>query len=158
MEKNYVDILIQSLEQKLKVLESVSEENHRQKQLLQEEELDMDAFQGSMEHKSELIEQISFLDDGFEKMYDRVKVPLQSQKEAYLKEISALKELVGKITEKTVAVQKEEWANRALAEVHFSSMHQKVRQVKNSKQVANKYYNNMAKLNYVDPQFMDRKK
>lgn len=158
MEENYITILIQSLEKKIKVLEEISTENQNQKQILQAEELDMDAFQESVDKKAEWIEQISFLDDGFEKMYERVKDALNSQKSLYEKEILTLKELISKITEQTVSIQKEEWDNRKLAEQQFSNEKKKVRQAKTSKQVASQYYKNMAKLNYVDPQFMDKKK
>lgn len=158
MEENYITILIQSLEKKIKVLEEISAENQKQKQILQAEELDLNAFQESVDKKAELIEQISFLDNGFEKMYERVKDALNSQKSLYEKEILTLKELISKITEQTVSIQKEEWDNRKLAEQQFSNEKKKVRQAKTSKQVASQYYKNMAKLNYVDPQFMDKKK
>lgn len=158
MEQNYITILVGSLEKKIKVLQEISAENGKQKRILMAEELDMDAFQSSIDKKSELIEQVSFLDDGFEKMYDRVRDTLQDQREQYQQEISRLKQLIGKITDMTVVIEKEERDNRNLAEMQFSKEKKKMRQVKNSKQVATKYYENMAKLNYVDPQFMDKKK
>ncbi len=158
MEQNYITILVESLEKKIKVLQEISQENRKQKGILQAEELDMDAFQSSIDKKSELIEQVSFLDDGFEKMYDRVRDTLHGQREQYQQEISQLKQLISKITDMTVIIEKEERDNRNLAELQFSKEKKKMRQVKNSKQVATKYYENMAKLNYVDPQFMDKKK
>ncbi len=158
MEENYIMILIQSLEKKVKVLEELSRENANQRQLLQKEELDLDQFQASIDKKDQLIEQITFLDDGFEKMYEHVKDALNDKKEVYENEIVHLKELVSKVTGQTADIQREEANNRRLAEQQFSSMKKKVRQVKDTKQVANKYYQNMARLNHVEPQFMDKKK
>lgn len=158
MEENYIAILIQSLEKKISVLEEISRENKRQREVLQEADLDPDAFQATADRKEQLIEQVGFLDDGFEKMYARVKDALQEEKQAYKQEITQLKELIVKVTELTMTVQKEEWDNRNLAEQQFSNSKKKVRQMKDTKQVARQYYNNMAKLNYVDPQFMDKKK
>ncbi len=158
MEENYIAILIQSLEKKISVLEEISRENKRQREVLQETDLDPDAFQATADRKEQLIEQVGFLDDGFEKMYARVKDALQEEKQAYKQEITQLKELIVKVTELTMTVQKEEWDNRNLAEQQFSNSKKKVRQMKDTKQVARQYYKNMAKLNYVDPQFMDKKK
>lgn len=158
MEENYIAILIQSLEKKISVLEEISRENKRQREVLQEADLDPDAFQATADRKEQLIEQVGFLDDGFEKMYARVKDALQEEKQAYKQEITQLKELIVKVTELTMTVQKEEWDNRNLAEQQFSNSKKKVRQMKDTKQVARQYYKNMAKLNYVDPQFMDKKK
>lgn len=158
MEENYIMILIQSLEKKVKVLEEVSRENAKQKQVLKEEDLDMDAFQASIERKDQLIEQVNFLDSGFEKMYERVKEALDDKRHVYEKEIAQLKRLVTQVTAQTASIQKEEWENRRLAEQQFSAMKKKVRQVKDTRQVASTYYKNMSKLNYVDPQFMDKKK
>ena len=158
MEENYIAILIQSLEKKISVLEEISRENKRQREVLQEADLDPDAFQATADRKEQLIEQVGFLDDGFEKMYARVKDALQEEKQAYKQEITQLKELIVKVTELTMTVQKEEWDNRNLAEQQFSNSKKKVRQMKDTKRVARQYYKNMAKLNYVDPQFMDNKK
>ena len=158
MEENYITILIQSLEKKLSVLEEVSSENQKERQILLEEELDLDAFQAAIDRKAQLIEQIGFLDDGFEKLYEHVKDTLNQSKQTYEQEIIRLKELISQITELTVSIQKEELDNRDLAEQHFSGMKKKTRQMKTSKQVATQYYQNMAKLNVIEPQFMDKKK
>lgn len=158
MEENYIAILIQSLEKKISVLEEISRENKKQREILRETDLDSDAFQATADRKEQLIEQIGFLDDGFEKMYARVKDVLQEEKQVYKQEITRLKELIVRVTELTMTVQKEEWDNRNLFEQQFSNSRKKVRQMKDTKQVAHQYYKNMAKLNYVDPQFMDKKK
>jgi len=158
MGQDYISILVECLEKKIKVLQEISQENEKQKAILLAEELDMDAFQVAIDKKAELIEQVRLLDDGFEKMYDRVRDTLHGQREKYQQEISQLKQLIGKITDMTVIIEKEEYDNRNLAEMQFSKEKKKMRQVKNSKQVATKYYESMAKLNYVDPQFMDKKK
>lgn len=158
MEENYIKILIQSLEKKVKVLEEISQENKRQKQILQAEELDSDAFQATVEKKSEQIKQIDFLDDGFEKMYQRVKDVLNNQKSAYQTEIATLKQLIGRVTDLTVMIQGEEQENRKLAELQFGNAKKKVRQVKATQSAATKYYQNMSKLSVIEPQFMDKKK
>ena len=58
MEENYINILIQSLEQKRGVLSSILEENEKQNKVLKADELDGDAFEETIERKAKLIEQI----------------------------------------------------------------------------------------------------
>lgn len=158
MEKNYIIILTESLEKKIQVLDKISTENLSQRELLKSEDFDMEAFETSVDRKSELIEQISFLDEGFETMYERVREALNTKKQSYQEEIATLKKLISAVTEKSVIIQKQEQENRILAEAQFSREKKKVQQIKNSRQVTSQYYKNMAKLNYVEPQFMDKKK
>lgn len=155
---NYIDILIRSLEKKIKVLDTIFEENEIQEKILQEEEFDMDAFEKSIDVKAELIDQVSFLDDGFEKMYERIKVMLDEKREDYKEEIKILKDLIKQVTTKSVSVQKKEADNQKLAQLQFAHTKKKLRQVKTSNQMADQYYKSMSKLNYVEPQFMDKKK
>ena len=157
MEKNYIIILTESLEKKLQVLDKISTENLSQRELLKSEDFDMEAFETSVDRKSELIEQISFLDEGFETMYERVREALNTKKQSYQEEIATLKKLISAVTEKSVIIQKQEQENRVLAEAQFSREKKKVQQIKNSRQVTSQYYKNMAKLNYVEPQFMHKK-
>lgn len=158
MEHNYIIILAESLEKKIKVLDEISAENLSQRELLKSENFDMEAFEASVDRKSELIEQVGFLDEGFETMYERVREALNTEKQSYREEIATLKKLISAVTEKSVIIQKQEQENRTLAEAQFSREKKKVQQIKNSRQVTSQYYKNMAKLNYVEPQFMDKKK
>ena len=158
MEENYINILMQSLEQKNKVLDEILAENEKQNAVLKAEELDTDAFEATIEKKSELIERIGLLDSGFEKIYDHVKDLLAVKKESYAVEIAAMKQLISEITDRTVKIQRQEQENRNLAEAQFSNARRKVKTARNTKHVASTYRTNMAKLNIIDPQFMDKKK
>ena len=158
MKENYIVILIQSLEKKVKILKEISQENVKQKQVLQAEELDMDAFQQTIDKKSDLIQQIEFVDNGFENLYDRVKDILNQHKQEYQNEITIMQRLITEITDLTVQIQSEERENRNLAELQFSKEKKKVRQVRTSKTAVNKYYQNMSNLSVIEPQFMDKKK
>lgn len=158
VEENYIKVLIQSLEQKEKVLDMILEENEKQNVVLKAEELDADALNETAERKAELIERIELLDDGFEKIYDHVKEVLSVDRENYKEEIAIMQRLIGRITDKTVTIQKQEQINRNLAESQFSNARRKVKVAKDTKQVASTYRNNMAKLNFIEPQFMDKKK
>lgn len=158
MEENYLNILRQSLEKKIQILEEIFHENQKQKEILQEESLDADRFESTIEKKENLIQEIAFLDDGFEQMYQRVKSILEKNRENFREEIANIQQLVRKIAELTLTIQAQEQENKRLASVQFGNEKKKVHQVKANKSAVSKYYKNMAKLNVVEPQFMDKKK
>ena len=158
MGNDYVSVMIQSLQKKVQVLDEIIEKNKEQQQILEQEELDGDAFEQNVEEKGNLIDHINFLDEGFEELYSRVKAVLETEKQAHKEDILLMKQLITEITEKSVTIQSEEVRNLRLVERRFSQERKKVKSMRNSSTVAKQYYNNMAKLNYVDAQFMDKKK
>jgi len=48
--------------------------------------------------------------------------------------------------------------NSELAKAKFSQIRTQTKEIRQSRKVVNSYYQNMMKMNTVDPQFMDRKK
>lgn len=157
-ENSYVLILIQSLEKKSKILDNIIEMNQEQKKILSEFELDMDAFENNLEDKSQLIEDLVFLDQGFEDVYGRVKEDLISNTEEYAEEVRVMKSLIQEITDKSMQVQVEEQRNKKLATNKFAFEKKKLGEKKVSNRVANEYYKRMAKIDYTDSQMIDKKK
>ena len=88
IEQNYLQLLIQSLEKKITVLDHIVQLNDQQKNLLLQEEVDLDEWNGIIEEKAKSIDQIYFLDEGFEEVYNRVKDMLISRREEFQSEIS----------------------------------------------------------------------
>jgi len=70
-ENQYIAIMLQSLQKKEKVLNSIIQINKRQKEELENPSLDPDDFDKTVEEKSKLIEQLELLDNGFEKLYEK---------------------------------------------------------------------------------------
>ena len=91
-ENSYIQVLIQSLHQKVEALDSIIEKNKEQYEILSAEEADMDAFEKNIDEKSQYIDKIVFLDDGFEEIYTRVKEELDGNRAAYTEEIQKMKE------------------------------------------------------------------
>ena len=158
MGNDYISIMVQSLQKKLEVLNGIIEKNVEQRQILEQEELDTDAFEQNIKLKSDLVDQIEFLDDGFEELYGRVKSLIETEKQEHKEEIQLMKQLITGITGKSVTIQSQEARNRKLVEQRFSQERKKVRSMRNTSTVANQYYKNMSRLNVVDAQFMDKKK
>lgn len=94
--KNYLQIMIDSLEKKKKVLQDIVDYNIQQENILQEKEFDGDIFQKNMEEKSACIDILNSLDEGFQSVYDRVRDDIQMYKQNYKNDIQRLQELIRK--------------------------------------------------------------
>lgn len=158
MQNTYVDIMIQSLNKKIQVLKEISKLNVLQKELLEDEKADAEAFDKTVEDKSKLIQQLEQLDSGFDKLFERVREELQEHKEAYKDKIATMQTCIRKITDLSMELQTQEARNKDLMTRKFVSVRQKAKIVRTNTKVANQYYQNMMQINYVDPQFLDNKK
>ena len=158
MGKEYLSVMIQSLQKKSKILDGIIQKNMEQHQILSQDELDADAFEKNIQEKSDLVDQINFLDEGFEELYSRVRAVIEAEKQMHKDEILLMKKLIAEVTEKSVSIQSEELRNRRLMEHKFSQERKKIHAKRSSSVAVNQYYKNMAKLNYMDAQFMDKKK
>ena len=157
MEQTYIDIMIQSLEKKERVLDRIKELDNVQKNQLEDPELKPDDFDEVVEEKAKLIEQLDQLDSGFEKLFERMKEELEGNKEAHKEEIRIMQQYIKSITDKSVQIQSQEARNKDLMTVKFTSVKKQAREVRKGQNVVNKYYKNMTNTNYVAPQFMDNK-
>ena len=158
MAENYLLIMIQSLNKKIQVLDCIIDANERQKAALENPGLDPDDFDKIVEEKAKYIEHLDLLDQGFDKLFTRVKEALNTDREAYKNEIREMQTLITTITEKSNKIQVQEARNKDLMTQKFSKIRKQARDVRASQQAVNQYYKNMKKINYIDPQFMDNKK
>lgn len=157
MQNTYVDIMLQSLKKKLQVLEEIKRLNVLQKELLEDDRADADEFDKTVEDKGKLIEQLEQLDSGFDKLFERVREELQEHKEDYKPQIAGMQEAIREITDLSMELQAQEAKNKDLMTRKFVSVRQKAKIVRTNTKAASQYYQNMMQLNYVDPQFMDKK-
>ena len=158
MKQTYIDIMIQSLDRKIQVLDQIIEVNIRQTNILEDKEASVEEFDKSVEEKAALIEQMQQLDSGFEKLYARVEEELKGNKEAHAEEIKAMQSCIRKITDKSMQIQAQEARNKELFVRKVTYVKDTAKGLRTNSKVATQYYKNMMKLNYVDPQFMDNKK
>ncbi len=154
----YLDMLQDSLKEKLEILNGIMKYQQEESDMLKSGNMDMEDFDRSINDKVALAEGIDSLDDGFEQVYDRVREEMIGNKEKYAAQIRAMQDMIGEISEKNVLIQAEE--NRIKLEVDNFAKRESaaLRQRLDNGKAARSYYNNMKKLNYVDSQFMDKKK
>ena len=157
MAENYLLIMIQSLKKKIQVLDCIIDANDRQKIGLEDPSLDPDDFDKIVEEKAKYIEHLDLLDQGFDKLFARVKEEVNANREGYKSEIKEMQTLIASITEKSNKIQVQEARNKDLMTQKFTKVHKQARDVRASQQAVNQYYQNMKKINFIDPQFMDNK-
>ena len=158
MMDNYLDILEESLQKKLKVLEEITVYNQEQEQLLKKEKASLEELDKNMEQKDELIVKLSGIDEGFETLYERIKEQLLANKDAYREQISKLQQMISQITEKSVSIQAQEARNKKLIEDYFRNERNQIRQNRQSSRAAYNYYKSVNNTNVAMPQMMDQKK
>ena len=158
MSEAYIEIMLQSLRKKIQVLDEIIRLNQVQKEVLENEVSDPEDFDRTLESKSDCIDQLTQLDSGFEKLFERVKTEINLNKEQYKEQIRELQGMIRAITDKSMEIQTQETRNKDLMTLRFSRVKQQAKQVRANSKIANDYYKNMAKINYVEPQFMDNKK
>lgn len=158
MSQSSIQILVESLGKKSRLLDDIIRENDVQEDILKQEELDMDALNASTDRISSLVEALERLDEGFETVYDRTREELVANKAAYRGEIAQMKKLIGEITDKVVRINAARMRNKMRADQQFKKNRDRIGKTTSKMKVSRNYYNSMNNLHYVSPQFYDSKK
>lgn len=157
-EASYIEIMKDSLEKKIAVLNKISEQNKIQQELARAEEFDYDIFGKTLDEKEKLIDEINQLDSGFQSVFDRIKQILESNRENYAGDIKEMQRLIAVITDKSADVMAEEKRNKEAIMNRKDSLKKEVGVARTTNKVAANYYKTMSKLNVLDSQFIDAKK
>ncbi|MBQ7148506.1 MAG: flagellar protein FliT [Pseudobutyrivibrio sp.] len=156
---DYVIMLRESLEKKADILRVLQIRNKEQAAILQDPNTTPDDLENNMNMKSELIDRIIMLDDGFEQLFNRVKDILDEDRATYADEIKLMQDLIRQVTELTADVEASEYRNREYAKARFANIKKDIRETKKSGDVVTSYYRNMMAHNKADdPAFLDKKK
>ena len=158
MSGNYLTLLEESLRRKLQVMEEIQKYNMRQQEIFQSGEVDIDKFDEYVAEKGVLIDKLTALDSGFEKLYAKVSEELQGSREQYADQIRTLQGLVTQVTDRSVDIQAQEARNKKLVEDFFRRERDGIKIGRKSTKAAIGYYKTMSKTAVVAPQFMDSKK
>lgn len=157
-EREYLDILIRSLQKKLVLLNRIAVLNREQRELLQDENMEADAFDINVRDKDDLIRQIITLDKGFDEVYAHIKDLMERDHSAYEDQLNRMRELIRQIMAKDASVRAEEQRNYELAQRKFAGVKNKVREMKANRKMVNSYYQTMMRQNPGDSMFLDNKK
>lgn len=153
-----LDMLEESLVKKLEVMKKLHEENVRQKDLLSDpDNLEMEAFDRTLDTKGKYVEELMALDDGFQSLFDRIKDEVSDHRQDYAEQIRRMQALIHDITDLSASLEAEEHRNKRLAEQYFTVSRNQMNQSRQSSVAAFNYYQTMSNYKNVPPQFMDKK-
>lgn len=158
MMQNYLQVLKESLHRKMEVLCRIEELNARQETILKEVPVPEDDFDRSIDEKGILIDELNKLDEGFESLYENIRLQLLDGREQYKLQIAELQQMIAEVTDKSVTIQAQEARNRKLAETFFQTSAEELQRGRRSSKAALDYYRSMNQSQIVLPQFMDKKK
>ena len=153
---NCLNVLSESLDMKLDVLEKLREYTEKQKVML-EEIPDFEEFDRLFEEKDVLVDKLVSLDEGFEELYKEVSDELKDNKHKYAIQIKQIQDKIRDITEISASIQAQEARNKKVIEEYFTKERQSIRQNRVSSKAAFDYYKNMSGMNLQSSGFMDTK-
>ena len=153
-----LQILQDSLSQKLDILTAVEKKSIEQTNLLTDPDVSMEVLDRNMDEKEELIEQISKLDSGFEALYDNIRKELLENKDSYKEQIWVIQQLVSEIMDRSVSIEAIESRNKAAVELLFQNRKKSLQHKKTASSVARHYQKTAKSMNVVNSQFFDNKK
>ena len=158
--RQYLQIMIESLQKKESVLREIMMANDEQTAILNQDTMDWDAFDQNAEHKVKLIERLNYLDEGFESLYNNIQDALsdEAQRKMSREEIKQMQSLISLLTEKSMSIQAAEARNKQLVEAKFAVQRRQIRSGRASSKAAMGYYQNMRQTSAMQSQFLDSKK
>lgn len=155
---SYIAVLEESLAKKANILMHLQLLCEKQSDILDDENMTPEMFEENVQEKEILILKLTQLDDGFEQLYKRVRKEMADNKDEYKDSIRHMQDLIRDVTSRSIQIQAIEARNKEKAERRFGEIRSQIREVKHSGRAVSNYYQNMMKMNAVEPQFWDSKK
>lgn len=153
--EQYIKIMIDSLTEKMAVLEELKALLERQEEALKLPNFNLQQFDQYVDEIEPMMKRLDSLDQGFESVYERTKDDLKKNKALYAKEIASMKQLIGKITDLIVEIQAKEARNKNTLNVRLMDIRKNYREGrKNSKTIYQSYHNMNGNANSI---FLDQK-
>ncbi len=158
MSSAYINMLIESQEKKLELLDRVIELDKEQEAIVTGDKPDMEALNANLTAKGALVDELNKLDEGFDSVYAKVREELINNKEAHKSEIGRLQELIRQIMDKTADIEAMEARSKINVETFLKRRKKELREGRNSIQAASVYSTNMRRAYDTSPFFVDNKK
>ncbi len=143
-EEVYVNMMVDTLQQKKVILEQLLHQTKEQEALLKDEEMDMDAFQKMIELKGEEIEKLNQMDEGFDTLFRHVEKEINENRMAYKSQIQKMQKLINEVSELGIQIQALEHQNSGHFKIYLANQKQAVKKFHTNNRTAASYYQNMA--------------
>ena len=143
-EEVYVNMMVDTLQQKKVILEQLLHQTKEQEALLKDEEMDMDAFQKMIDLKGEEIEKLNQMDEGFDTLFRHVEKEINENRMAYKSQIQKMQKLINEVSELGIQIQALEHQNSGHFKIYLANQKQAVKKFHTNNRTAASYYQNMA--------------
>lgn len=140
----YVNMLVDALDKKEKILDSIYTLTKQQGKLLLNDDLDEERFMQILDEKGRLIQDLNTVDDGFDTLFKLVKSELQENQAQYREKIQQMQKQIAKVSELGVRIQALEHQNSGHFKTYLSRQRKAIREFHVNKKTASRYYQNMA--------------
>lgn len=142
--ESQLNILSESLDKKIKILKKLQQYSEEQESLFKVTPVELEKYDGLVDQKDKLIDELTRLDDGFEVMYAKLEEQLQDKRQMYVAQIRELQQKIKTITDLSIAVQAQEKRNKKLVEDYFSKERENIKQSRTNSKAAYDYYKNLS--------------
>lgn len=140
----YVDMMVDALKKKEGILRFLYGKTKEQEILLKEDNLDVDAFEKTVEEKGEKIDSLNEIDSGFDMLFKAVKKEIVENRDEYREAILQMQDLIAGISELGVSIQALENQNSTRFKAFLSKERKMIREFNVNNRTASNYYQNMA--------------
>lgn len=158
MADNYMQVLLETITKKEETLKKILEITKLQEEYSKRDVYPTEEMEKTLNEKDIQIGRLNYLDEGFQSVYDRVRLELRNHKEDYKSEILELQERIRVCTELGNQIQVLEDRNRNRFSVLFTQTKKKYSASKSQANVAQNYAKVMNKAKILDSYFVDKKK
>lgn len=143
-EEVYVNMMVDTLERKKNILETILHQTREQETLLKDEEMDIDIFQQIIDDKGKEIEELNQMDEGFDALFHHVEKEINENRENYRSQIQKMQHLIREVSELGIQIQALEHQNSGHFKIYLANQKKTVRNFYTNNRTAANYYQNMA--------------
>ena len=142
----YVNMMVDSLDRKKRILEYILVKTREQESLLKDEEMDPDAFQAIIDEKGEQIDELNKIDEGFDTLFSYVEKEIKENRMTYRKQIEQMQQLIGAVSELGIQIQALEHQNSGHFKVYLANQRKLIRDFNVNSRTTTSYNQNMANV------------
>ena len=136
----YVNMMVDSLDRKKRILEYILVKTREQESLLKDEEMDPEAFRAIIDEKGEQIDELNKIDEGFDTLFSYVEKEIKENRMTYRKQIEQMQQLIGDVSELGIQIQALEHQNSGHFKVYLANQRKLIRDFNVNSRTTTSYY------------------
>ncbi len=154
---NYIAILKDTLEKKQDALKNILQLTKEQEILSKQASYDEPKMERLLNEKEMQIARVNTLDEGFQSVYDRVRIEVKEHPDQYAEDVRQLQDVIRICTDLGNEIMVLEERNRSRFGVLFSNAKSHYSASKTKANVAQHYHKTMNNTKIMDAYFVDKK-